>query len=158
LPGRQSRYSYFSLDTPRCSVEARDRTLSLRYHAIDELRLPSTVEGPKERQAGLQAIKVGNPFDRFQDWFGRWNAPRIEALPPFWGGVVGYFGYESSRYLEPKLSFLGAHTSSFPDFAFGLFDTIGAIDHARQRLWLVHTVLLPDRASQSPAQLEKMYR
>jgi anthranilate/para-aminobenzoate synthase component I len=30
--------------------------------------------------------------------------PKIDELPDFNGGLVGYFGYEIIRYIEPKLA------------------------------------------------------
>jgi para-aminobenzoate synthetase component I len=149
--GPQARYSYFSLETPRYVLEAHDLNLRVRYY---------TESGSK-----FESLKVGNPFDRFHSWMRNWNGPRVDALPPFWGGAVGFFSYESSRYMDPAIA-KSLHprkpdalsTQEFPDFEFGLFDTIAAIDHIRRRLWLVHTVLLPEGKKYSPAQLERMYR
>src|SRR5262245_46277261 len=80
LSSPQSRHSYFSLDAPRHTVEARDGQLHVRYYA----------EGGQR----FDALKVGNPLDRFYKWLHPWNAPRVDGLPPFWGGVVGHFNYE----------------------------------------------------------------
>ena len=80
--GRQSRYSYFALDAPRYSAEAHDGTLNIRYHGDTAPR--------------SEALKIGNPYDRFHGWLSRFSPPRTEALPPFWGGAVGYFSYDSA--------------------------------------------------------------
>src|SRR5207248_1897796 len=79
--GPQGRYSYFSLETPRYAVEAREGNLRVRYHS--------------EAGQRFEALKVGNPLDRFYSWLRHWNAPRADGLPPFWGGAVGHFNYES---------------------------------------------------------------
>jgi anthranilate/para-aminobenzoate synthase component I len=150
--GPQARYSYFSLEAPRHVLESRDGSLMVRYQS--------------ESGSRFEALKVGNPFERFHRWLGQWNAPRVDGLPPFWGGAVGHFAYESARYMDPALSQIlrkgrkpdGLSTQEFGDFEFGLYDSIAAVDHLRRRLWLVHTLLLPERKSLSPAQLERLYR
>jgi anthranilate/para-aminobenzoate synthase component I len=32
------------------------------------------------------------------------TVPKIDELPDFNGGLVGYFGYEIIRYIEPKFA------------------------------------------------------
>jgi anthranilate/para-aminobenzoate synthase component I len=149
----QSRYSYFALDAPRYHLEADGDTLTLRHR---------TSGGSRQ-----EAIKIGNPYDRFHGWFSALSGPRVEALPPFWGGAVGYLGYESAAHLEPKLSALfrskrpkatALAIEKFPEFEFGVFDAVAAVDHARGRLWLVHSVFLPEGRALSPVQLERLYR
>ncbi len=150
--GPQARYSYFSLEAPRYIAESRAGDLRVRFHP----------EGGQR----LEALKIGNPFDRFYGWLRHWNAPRIDGLPPFWGGAVGHLSYESARYMDPALEILfrkgrkpdALSTQEFADFEFGLYDMVAAVDHIRRRLWLVHTLLLPEGKSYSPAQLERMYR
>jgi anthranilate/para-aminobenzoate synthase component I len=151
--GRQARYSYLALDAPRYHVEARGDTLTLHHR---------TTGGSKQ-----EAIKIGNPYERFYGWFSQLTGPTVEALPPFWGGAVGFLGYESSGHLEPKLAelFGGKQPKSaslaiekFPEFEFGVYDAVAAVDHARGRLWLVHSVFLPEGRALSPVQLERLYR
>jgi anthranilate/para-aminobenzoate synthase component I len=152
-PGPQARYSYLSVDGPRYQVDASAETLTLRHR---------THSGSKQ-----EAVKIGNSHERFHEWFSRLKGPRVDGLPPFWGGAVGYMGYESSARLEPKLSSLFQRKypkpttmsiENFPDFEFGVYDSVAAIDHSRRRLWLVRSVFLPEGRSLSPTQLERLYR
>ncbi|HED14718.1 MAG TPA: anthranilate synthase component I, partial [Gammaproteobacteria bacterium] len=39
-------------------------------------------------------------IDRYQH---RFRVPQIDGLPKFTGGLVGYFGYDTIRYIEPHL-------------------------------------------------------
>jgi anthranilate/para-aminobenzoate synthase component I len=152
--GRQSRYSYFALDTPRYSAEAHEGTLNIRYHGDTSPR--------------GESLLVGNPFGRFAGWLSRFSPPRTEALPPFWGGAVGYFSYDSSAWLDPKMASAlngsrrprpqSLASENFPPFELGIYDAVGIVDHARNRLWLVHSVFLPMGKSLSPLQLERVYR
>ena len=151
--GRQARYTYLSLDAPRYHLEGTGDTLTLRHRSSSGSR--------------QEAIKIGNPYDRFYGWFNALSGPRVEALPPFWGGAVGYLSYESAGHLEPKISQLFRSKRSkstplaiekFPELEFGVFDAVAAVDHARGRLWLIHSVFLPEGRALSPVQLERLYR
>ncbi len=35
---------------------------------------------------------------------GRYRVAPIEGLPRFYGGLVGYFGYDTVRYVEKRLA------------------------------------------------------
>jgi anthranilate synthase component 1 len=50
-----------------------------------------------------QDVTAGDPLtwiDRFRRTL---RVPRLENLPRFHGGLVGYFGYDTVRYIEPRL-------------------------------------------------------
>jgi anthranilate synthase component 1 len=44
-----------------------------------------------------------NPLAWIEEFKSRYNVPDIEELPRFNGGLVGYFGYETIAYIEPRL-------------------------------------------------------
>jgi anthranilate synthase component 1 len=44
-----------------------------------------------------------NPLAWIEQFKGRYRVPDIADLPRFNGGLVGYFGYETIRYIEPRL-------------------------------------------------------
>ncbi|HEX8993464.1 MAG TPA: anthranilate synthase component I [Anaerolineales bacterium] len=79
----------------------------------------------------------------------RFHSVPQAGLPRFIGGLVGYLGYESVRYFEPRLrEQLGS--SSLPDGIYLLTDTVVAFDHARRSLFLIANVLdgNPESANQ----------
>lgn len=47
---------------------------------------------------------VADPMEYIRDFKERYRVPEIEGLPRFTGGLVGYFGYETIRYIEPRLA------------------------------------------------------
>ncbi len=51
----------------------------------------------------LEETKRDNPLLWIEDFKARFNVPDIEELPRFNGGLVGYFGYETIAYIEPRL-------------------------------------------------------
>src|SRR5919106_800309 len=44
-----------------------------------------------------------DPFGWIEAFQQRFRVPRVAGLPRFTGGLVGYFGYDTVRYIEPKL-------------------------------------------------------
>ncbi len=51
----------------------------------------------------LETVTLDNPLDWIEQFKQRYKVPDIEDLPRFNGGLVGYFGYETIRYIEPRL-------------------------------------------------------
>ena len=51
----------------------------------------------------LERETVTDPLDTVRAFKARYTVPEIDGLPRFTGGLVGYFGYETVRYIEPRL-------------------------------------------------------
>jgi len=52
----------------------------------------------------VKSTKVKDPLAWVEQYLDQYKVPQLEALPDFNGGLVGYFGYEIIRYIEPRLS------------------------------------------------------
>ncbi len=52
----------------------------------------------------VEEIDAPDPLTWIQDFLGRFRAAGPQGLPRFAGGLVGYFGYDTIRYIEPKLA------------------------------------------------------
>ncbi|TRW92782.1 anthranilate synthase component I [Candidatus Methylobacter oryzae] len=50
-----------------------------------------------------ESLTHDNPLVWIEQFKARYNVPDIDTLPRFNGGLVGYFGYETIGYVEPKL-------------------------------------------------------
>ena len=59
------------------------------------------------------------------------------ALPPFTGGLVGYFSYDYMKYAEPALKLTAKDEEGFKDVDLMLFDKVIAFDHFRQKVILI---------------------
>jgi para-aminobenzoate synthetase component 1 len=57
-------------------------------------------------------------------------------VPPFQGGVAGQLGYELGGHLE-TLPPPAANGPDHPNMALGVYDVVLALDHARERAWLI---------------------
>ena len=47
---------------------------------------------------------VEDPLEWIENYQNQFNVPKLDDLPDFNGGLVGYFGYEIIRYIEPRLA------------------------------------------------------
>ncbi|MDO4270566.1 MAG: chorismate-binding protein [Eubacteriales bacterium] len=81
-----------------------------------------------------RTVKTEKPLDVLRGLLDARRAPRIEGLPPFTGGFVGYFAYAMLGYAEPTLR-IGR--DGWDDFDLLLFDKVIAFDHLRQKLVLI---------------------
>ncbi|WP_299597127.1 anthranilate synthase component I [uncultured Microbulbifer sp.] len=52
----------------------------------------------------VEQKQVEDPLAFVEEFRNRYKVPEIEGLPRFNGGLVGYFGYDVVRYIEPKLA------------------------------------------------------
>jgi anthranilate synthase component 1 len=66
-----------------------------------------------------------------------------EALPPFFGGAVGYFGYNVAGWSE-RIPDTRRDDLHVPDAKLLFFDNVVVFDHVRQRLFIVANVFTKD--------------
>jgi anthranilate synthase component 1 len=87
-----------------------------------------------------------NIFNYLKDSLASINQSKIEGLPDFTGGIVGYVGYENISLIEPELV-LTENTSDQFDSCLGLFNTILAFDHFTHQIILISNIDLRDYSS-----------
>jgi anthranilate synthase component 1 len=51
----------------------------------------------------LQECEHNDPLQWIEDYRQQFKVPEIADVPRFLGGLVGYFGYDTIRYIEPRL-------------------------------------------------------
>ncbi len=100
-------------------------------------------------------VKVGslsftgeNPDKYIRQILSDYKSPRFEWLPPFTGGLVGYFSYDYLKYSEPTLNFDAPDTEQFKDVDLMLFDKVIAFDNFRQKIVLIVNISLKDYESE----------
>ena len=59
-----------------------------------------------------------------------------EGLPPFWGGVVGYMGYDCAHYFEP-IGAMKKDLLQVPDMAWMQTDLLTVFDHRRHEVYVI---------------------
>lgn len=83
-----------------------------------------------------RVLENANPETAIREIMRDYASPKVPGLPPFTGGLVGYFSYEYIKYVEPTLSLKGRNDSQLPDLNLMLFDQVIVFDHNRQKLFL----------------------
>ena len=58
----------------------------------------------KENGAVIKQKIVDDPLTFIEEYQAQFDPPPVGLLPRFSGGLVGYFGYDTMRYVEPKLA------------------------------------------------------
>ena len=73
---------------------------------------------------------VENPLDFIREYQTRFKVAQLENLPRFCGGLAGYFGYETIRYIEPRLSNVHKHDAiGTPDILLMLTEQLAVVDN-----------------------------
>ena len=70
------------------------------------------------------------------------RSPKINGMPPFTGGLVGYFSYDYIKYAEPSLRLDAKDSEGFNDFDLMLFDKVVVFDNFRQKMILIANMSL----------------
>ena len=78
----------------------------------------------------------GNPLDALKDLMASYSSPKHLKLPPFTGGGVGYFGYDTVKYVE-ELKFSNKDELDTDDIKLMFFDELICFDHFKQKIILI---------------------
>ena len=93
---------------------------------------------------GEAELQTDHPDAELRKIMARYRSPKPEGLPPFTGGLVGYFSYDYLGYQEPSVRTAAADDDHFCDLDLMLFDKVIAFDHFRQKLILIANMRLSD--------------
>ncbi|WP_419851278.1 anthranilate synthase component I [Candidatus Poriferisocius sp.] len=101
----------------------------------------------------------GTPLDQgilaaIEHILSQWRSPAIDELPPLHGGLVGYLGYDVVREVE-HLPDIPVDDQELPDAVMSVIGELAVFDHWRQRVVLIHNVIIP--AGASSAEVDAAY-
>lgn len=97
-----------------------------------------------EIKVGSLAIKSDDPSDYIRQILDDYKSPRIERLPSFTGGLVGYFAYDYLKYSEPETRVNVEDSEGFYDADLMLFDKVIAFDHVKQKIVVIVNMFIKD--------------
>jgi len=81
---------------------------------------------------------VEDPLNFIDKYRAQFNAPEIAGLPRFTGGLVGYFGYDTVRYIEPKLGECpNPDPLNNPDILLMQSDEVVVFDNLSGKLYII---------------------
>lgn len=95
-------------------------------------------------RVGDREFETNSPSDEIRKVLAEYRSPRFSYLPPFAGGLVGYFSYDYLTYSEPSVRCDVQDTEEFKDLDLMLFDKVIAFDHVRQKIVLIANMSLDD--------------
>ncbi|MCH5187394.1 MAG: anthranilate synthase component I [Oscillospiraceae bacterium] len=97
----------------------------------------------------------------FKELMKSYNSPALKDGPGLTGGFVGYFGYDTIRYIEPKLSNPPADDLNIPDINLCLYEELVAFDHLSNKVLCIFNITRGDEESKyslAEAKAEKIVR
>ena len=97
-----------------------------------------------EMRVGNLKIQTDNPSEQLRQIISDYKSPRFDYLPPFTGGLVGYFSYDYLCYSEPEVKRNVEDSEAFKDVDLMLFDKVIAFDNLRQKIILIVNMSLKD--------------
>ncbi len=108
---------------------------------------------------GQQVIEQNNqlnPLDFVKAYQARFKTPPYKGLPRFTGGLAGYFGYETIKYIEPRLA-KNQHAKTdalgVPDILLMVSEELAVMDNLSGKLYLI---VYADPAQENAYQLAQL--
>jgi anthranilate synthase component 1 len=86
----------------------------------------------------VESREVADPFAEVEALRASHSVPKLEGLPGFTGGLVGWFGFECIGYIEPRLA--GGDKPNeldTPDILLMLSEELAVFDNLKGRLYLI---------------------
>lgn len=104
----------------------------------------------------MKNIETKKPLEVLHSILKDYKSPSLKELPPFTGGLVGYFAYSMIGYAEPKLKI---KSGDFNDYDVMLFDKVIAYDHLKQKICVIvnmSTDKILENYGKATAEIEKI--
>ena len=124
------------------SAQANDRWGRYTFLGFDPKMEITSIDG--FMKAGDVQLKTDDPSAYLRQILSRYKSPRFDYLPPFTGGLVGYFSYDYLGYSEPEVRCDVEDSEKFKDVDLMLFDKVIAFDNVRQKIILIANMKLDD--------------
>lgn len=108
---------------------------------------------------GETVLDVEDPIRWIESYRQQYRSPELPDLPRFNGGLVGYFGYDSVRYFEPRLGPApGKDVLGVPDILLMRSEEVVVFDNLRGALYLIVHVdpAAPGAAEQAETRLDAL--
>jgi anthranilate synthase component 1 len=97
-------------------------------------RTVEVIEGDKV----IETVEDTNPLDFVKAYQARFKTPPYEGLPRFTGGLAGYFGYETVRYIEKRLAdTVKPDAIQNPDVLLMVSEQLAVVDNLSGKLYFI---------------------
>jgi anthranilate synthase component 1 len=102
-----------------------------------------SIECPKEKRVH-RFITSSDPLDEIRKIMQGFKVVCVKGLPRFYGGLVGYMGYDTVRFFE-DIPDKNQDDIKVPDCVLIFTDTMLIFDHVNHTIKIVTNVILPKR-------------
>ena len=113
------RYSIIGLPC-RTVIKVRGQTVTIEQGGRDQ-----------------ESQTVENPLQWIEAFSAQFKTPEIIGFPRFTGGLVGYFGYETMAYIEPRLKTHKPDPIGNPDIVLMVSEDVLVFDNLSGKLLIV---------------------
>ncbi|MBO5336219.1 MAG: anthranilate synthase component I [Lachnospiraceae bacterium] len=96
-----------------------------------------TIKTTNENGREILQTETSHPGKVIREIMEAYRSPQVPGLPPFTGGLVGYFSYDYVKYSEPSLTLDAKDEEGFMDVDLMLFDKVIAFDNLRQKIVII---------------------
>jgi anthranilate synthase component 1 len=85
-----------------------------------------------------ESLQTPDPLAFVEEFKARYRVPELPGLPRFYGGLVGYFGYDTVAYIEPRLRNADKPDPlATPDILLMVSDEVVVFDNLSGRMFVV---------------------
>ena len=127
------------------SAEAQKRWGRYTFLGYDPTLEITCQNGTLKIKSGFtHTEKVKHPGSYIRRIIAENKTPRMNDMPSFCGGLVGYFSYDYIKYSEPTLELDAKDEEAFQDVDLMLFDKLIVFDHYKQKLMLIVNIKTED--------------
>ncbi len=100
--------------------------------------------------------REGDPFEAVRDLLADRCPVEVPGLPRFSGGAVGYFGYDTVRFIE-RLPTTAQRKLGIPDMLLLFSDNLVVFDHVQHKLLVIANMRIDGQGSPSVEQVQEAY-
>ncbi len=95
----------------------------------------------REHGEVMETVTTQDPLTFIEDFQARYEVADSDDLPRFYGGLVGYFGYDTVRYVEPRLKdSVPPDPLGTPDILLMVSEEVVVFDNVKGRMQLIALV------------------
>ena len=134
------RYSFLGFN-PILEITCQDGDLRIKGKSSFS---DCEIEDESER---CFSVKTDNPGEYIRQIVEENKSPKLDNIPPFSGGLVGYFSYDYIKYSEPSLTLDAQNQDAFKDVDLMLFDKVIAFDNFKQKIVVIVNMEINDDSS-----------
>ena len=98
----------------------------------------------------------GDPFETVRSLLAERCPVEVPGLPRFSGGAVGYFGYDTVRFVE-RLPTTAERKLAIPDMLLLFSDNLVVFDHVQHKLLVIANMQTPGQNLTTDEQIEAAY-